>query len=144
MPDCYSRLRKFVLLSCSLLLFSHVATAQNRIAKPTTHKVYTYVEQMPQLPGGGGPEAIVSAIQRHVTYPSRALLAQVEGRIFVNFVVNPDGRVEKIKILKGLVSDCDSVVVQAVKQLPRFSPGRLKGQAVWVQFTVPVTFRIED
>ena len=99
---------------------------------------------MPQLPGGGGPEAIVQAIQQHLIYPPRALYNQIEGRVYVNFVVAPTGRVEKIKILKSLITDCDSAVVKAVQQLPRFTPGRLKGRTVRVQFTVPVTFRIAD
>ena len=55
------------------------------------NKVYTYVEQMPQLPGGGGNGAIVNAIQKAVKYPPLALRNQVEGRIFVSFTVNPQG-----------------------------------------------------
>ena len=137
-------LRRIASLSILVLLVSPVASAQNRNPKLPPSKIYTRVEQMPQLPGGGGPEAIVQAIQQHLIYPSRALYNQIEGRVYVNFVVAPTGRVEKIKILKSLITDCDSAVVKAVQQLPRFTPGRLKGRAVRVQFTVPVTFRIAD
>ncbi|SFQ21518.1 TonB family C-terminal domain-containing protein [Hymenobacter arizonensis] len=99
---------------------------------------------MPQLPGGGGEKAILQAIQQRLVYPPRALQAQVEGRVYVNFIVTATGRVDKIEVVKSLVADCDSAVVQAVKRLPRFTPGREEGKAVWVQYTLPVTFRIED
>ena len=100
--------------------------------------------QMPQLPSGGGSEAIAQAIQQRLTYLPRALQAQVEGHAFVNFVVTLTGRVNKIKIVKRLVAACNSAVVQAAHSLPRFMPGRIEGKAVRVQYTVPVTFRIED
>ncbi|HEX8330860.1 MAG TPA: energy transducer TonB [Hymenobacter sp.] len=60
-------------------------------------KVYTYVEQMPQLPGGGGNSAIVTAIQRATKYPPLALRNQVEGRVFVSFVVTSVGDVTSIR-----------------------------------------------
>ncbi|WP_214606968.1 energy transducer TonB [Hymenobacter arizonensis] len=127
-----------------VMLIPHLVTAQKQITKPTKPKVYTVVGRMPQLPGGGGEKAILQAIQQRLVYPPRALQAQVEGRVYVNFIVTATGRVDKIEVVKSLVADCDSAVVQAVKRLPRFTPGREEGKAVWVQYTLPVTFRIED
>lgn len=116
------------------------ATAQTA---PAADKVYTYVEQMPQLPGGGGSAAIVTLIQQHVTYPPRAERAHAEGRVFVSFTVPPSGLVEDVAVVKGFRPDCDSAVVRAVQQLPRFEPGRQAGRPVPVRFTVPVTFRLQ-
>ena len=106
-------------------------------------KVYTYVEQMPQLPGGGGNGAIVAAIQKAVKYPALALRNQVEGRIFVSFTVNPQGEVSDVKVVKGLGSGLDEETVRAVKTLPKFIPGKQNGRAVSVSFTVPITFKIQ-
>ena len=105
-------------------------------------KVYTYVEQMPQLPGGGGQAALIAAIQQHVSYPPRAVRAHAEGRVFVAFTVAASGLVEEVGVVKGLRPDCDSVVVAAVRLLPRLRPGMQAGKAVPVRFTVPVTFRL--
>lgn len=108
-----------------------------------TGKPYTYVEQMPQLPGGGGTAAIVAAIQKAVRYPSLALRNGVEGKIFVSFTVDPKGEVTDVKIVKGLGSGLDEETMRAIKTLPRFIPGKQNGREVSVSFTVPVTYRIQ-
>ena len=104
---------------------------------------YTFVEQMPQLPGGGGTAAIVAAIQKAVRYPSLALRNGVEGRVFVSFVVNPNGEVIDVKIVKGLGSGLDEETMRAIKTLPKFIPGKQNGREVSVAFTVPVTYKIQ-
>ena len=107
------------------------------------NKPYTYVEQMPQLPGGGGNAAIVAAIQKAIRYPPLALRNQVEGRIFVSFTVNSKGEVTDVKVVKGLGSGTDEETVRAVNSLPRFIPGKQNGRAVNVSFTLPITFKIQ-
>lgn len=107
------------------------------------NKVYTYVEQMPQLPGGGGNAAIVAAIQKATKYPRMAQNNGVEGRIFVSFTVNSEGDVSDVKVVKGLGSGLDEETIRAVKTLPKFIPGKQNGRAVSVSFTVPITFKIQ-
>jgi TonB family protein len=103
--------------------------------------VYTYVEQMPQLPGGGGARAVSEAIAQRFHYPRKALRQGVGGRILMRFTVAATGQVENIRIAQGLRADCDSAAVQAVRELPRFEPGIQKGQPVAVNFTVPLNLR---
>jgi protein TonB len=104
---------------------------------------YTYVEQMPELPGGGGQAAIVAAIQKAARYPSSALRAGAEGKVFVSFVVNALGEISEVKVVKGLGYGLDEETMRAVKSLPRFIPGKQNGQAVSVAFTVPISFQIQ-
>jgi len=106
-------------------------------------KPYTYVEQMPQLPGGGGTAAIVAAIQKAVRYPSKALQNQIEGRIYVSFTVDPTGEVTDVKIVKGLGYGLDEETMRAINTLPRFIPGKQNGREVSVSFTVPVSYKIQ-
>jgi protein TonB len=106
-------------------------------------KPYISVQQMPELPTGGGAAGIVAAIQKAASYPRAALSNGVEGRVYVSFVVNALGDVTDIKIVKGLGFGLDEETIRAIKTLPRFTPGRQNGQAVSVQFTVPVTFNIK-
>ncbi|MGY3088454.1 TonB family protein [Hymenobacter sp. UYAg731] len=127
------------------------AVAQATPAAPAGSKVervvgkeYTYVEQMPQLPGGGGNAAIVEALQRQVHYPAAALRQQLQGRVFVSFLVTESGEVRNGKIVKGIGEGCDEEVLAAVQLLPRFIPGTQQGRPVAVSFTVPVTFKIQD
>jgi protein TonB len=106
-------------------------------------KPYYSVEQMPELPGGGGQLAIVAAIQKAVRYPSNALRNGVEGKVFVSFVVDPKGEVTDVKIVKGLGSGLDEETIRAIKTLPRFIPGKQNGREVSVAFTVPITYKIQ-
>jgi TonB family protein len=103
----------------------------------TPDKVFTYVEQMPVLPGGGGSAAILGAIYQHLVVPSDA----VEGKAFVRFVVNAEGAVTSPIIVKGISPTTDAAVLAAVNQLPRLLPGKQNGRAVQVEFTLPVTVR---
>jgi TonB family protein len=114
-------------------------------AQPMTrsgHKIYTYVEQMPQLGEGGGMPALVQAVQSKISYP-RAIPGETppSGRAFVSFVVDADGTVQDTKIVKGLSPAFDAAVVAAVQQLPRFAPGKQAGQPVAVAYTLPVEFK---
>ena len=78
------------------------------------NKVYISVEQMPELPSGGGQTAIVAAIQKAVRYPARALSNQVEGRVYVSFTVDHKGEVTDVKIVKGLGSGIDEETIRAI------------------------------
>jgi TonB family protein len=108
----------------------------------TGHKVYAFVEQMPQLAGGGGQVAIMKAVQSKISYP-KAAPGEVlpNGRVFATFVVDTDGTVQDVKIAKGLSPAFDAAVLEAVKQLPRFEPGKQNGQPVAVAYTLPVEFK---
>ncbi|MDQ2771445.1 MAG: M56 family metallopeptidase [Bacteroidota bacterium] len=107
---------------------------------PPPPVVYEYVEQMPELPGGGGPEAIVRNIQQHLVYPKVPAAEQRTGRVFASFIVTDKGEVQAAKIVKGLSAPYDDAVLAAIRQLPQFVPGKKAGQAVNVSFTVPLFF----
>ena len=112
-------------------------------AETVKEKPYLSVEQMPELPGGGGTAAIVAAIQKAVKYPSKAIANGVEGRVYVSFTVDSKGEVTDVKIVKGLGSGLDEETMRAISALPRFIPGKQNGREVSVSFTVPVTYRIQ-
>lgn len=107
------------------------------------HHVYVSVEQMPELPGGGGQTAIVVAIQRAVKYPAMALHNGVEGKVYASFTVDATGEIIDLKIVRGLGSGLDEETLRAIRSLPRFIPGKQNGRGVSVSFTVPVTYQIQ-
>ena len=114
--------------------------ADGRMAPSAPPAVYTYVEQMPELPGGGGPQAIVRTIQQHLDYPSVASASRKDGTSFVSFIVTEKGEVQAVKVLKSLGAEYDAAVVEAIEKLPAFVPGRKEGKPVSVTYTVPVRF----
>ncbi|GAA4351080.1 hypothetical protein GCM10023185_09470 [Hymenobacter saemangeumensis] len=114
---------------------------------PPPPPAYTSVEQMPELPGGGGPQAIVAQIQRNLQYPNVTPEQRRNGRVFASFIVSDQGEVQAVQIVKGMAPEYDAAVVAAIQKLPRFRPGKhrlTEGsstlQAVPVSFTVPVQF----
>jgi TonB family protein len=116
------------------------ATSPNAVAPPPPPAVYESVEQMPELPGGGGPEAIVRDIQQHLDYPSVAPASRKDGTSFVSFIVTEKGEVQAVKVLKSLGAEYDAAVVAAIEKLPTFVPGRKAGKPVAVSYTVPIRF----
>jgi TonB family protein len=107
---------------------------------PESARIYTYVEQMPHLADGGGTSAIVTYIQQHLVYPQVPAASQRTGRVFASFTVTDQGEVKTVQIVKGLDAPYDAAVVDAIKQLPRFVPGKQDGTPVNVSFTIPVLF----
>ena len=105
-----------------------------------TSRLYSYVEQMPALPGGGGNAALVRAVQRRLVLPPDVAAGRLEGRVFVRLVVGVSGVARQYAIAQSLSPSADAAALAAVRQLPRLLPGRLNGTAVAVPLTLPVLF----
>ncbi|QNH62033.1 TonB family protein [Hymenobacter sediminicola] len=103
-------------------------------------KIYTYVEQMPQYPGG--MEAMQKYLRENLRYPTQARTDQVEGKVFVSFVIPADGKPTNTKILKGIGAGCDEEALRLIKNMPAWAPGKQNGRVVMVSYTVPITFRL--
>ena len=104
--------------------------------------VYIVVDQMPEFPGGD--KGLYQFIADNIKYPAEAKEEGIRGRVFVNFIVEPDGSVSDIRVLRGIGGGCDEEAVRVVESLPRFKPGIQDGEAVKVSYTVPVFFRLEE
>lgn len=107
--------------------------------------VYTpsAVDQLPQLPGGGGQEAIIQAVTKAFRYPVLALKKQVEGVATVRIIVDENGHPTNLKVLKGLGYGIDEGLIKAIGTLPRFVPAKCSGQAVRVDLTLPINLKIQ-
>lgn len=103
----------------------------------TDGDVFVIVEEMPVLIGG------LSELQSRVEYPDLARRAGIEGRVYVQFVVNTDGVPEDIVVTRGLGAGADQEAVRAVSTM-RFTPGKQRGQIVPVKMSLPVTFTLDD
>ncbi|MBP5360582.1 MAG: energy transducer TonB [Bacteroidaceae bacterium] len=104
-------------------------------------KVFTYVEQMPVFPGGEA--ALQKFIHDHLKYPTVSLEEGVQGTVMLRFVVNENGSVGEVQILKSLDTYCDREAKRVVQSLPRFTPGRQQGKPVKVWFQFPIRFEIQ-
>ncbi|MEX0770030.1 MAG: TonB family protein [Balneolaceae bacterium] len=98
---------------------------------------FTVVEQMPELIGG------LAELQSRITYPERARKAGIEGRVYVQFIVNENGEVENPQVIRGIGGGCDEEALRAVKQA-KFKPGMQRGRPVRVQYSLPIVFRLQN
>jgi TonB family protein len=103
-------------------------------------EVFSIVEEMPQFPGG--QEALRSLVQTSINYPAIALENGIEGKVFVKFVVSKTGKVTNAKIARGVDPSLDKEAVRIVESLPLWKPGRQNGEAVDVNYTIPVNFTL--
>ena len=103
--------------------------------------VYIVVEQMPEFPGGD--RALMDFVKDNIQYPAEAKEKGIKGLLYVNFIVEPDGSLSNIKVLKGVGGGCDEEAIRLVESMPKFKPGMQNGEAVRVSYTIPVIFRLE-
>jgi protein TonB len=106
-----------------------------------SNKVFDVVEQMPSYPGGTG--ALMSYLNSNIKYPVVAQENGVQGRVIVGFVVERDGSITDVNILKSIDPSLDREAARVVRSMPRWTPGKQNGQAVRVKYNVPVTFRLQ-
>ena len=91
----------------------------------------------------GGESALLAYVAKNLKYPAIALEQELQGVVVLKFEVGKDGSVSRIKIVKGLSSECDKAAADVVKKLPRFSPAKQQGHPVPVWFTLPIRFQIQ-
>lgn len=103
-------------------------------------EIFKAVEQMPQFPGGEA--ALIKYIDSHINYPPMAAQNKVQGRVILQFVVEKDGSIGEVKVVRSVDKDLDAEAVRLVKTLSKFIPGRQNGQAVSVWYTLPITFKL--
>jgi protein TonB len=109
---------------------------------PTETKPFIYVEEMPEFPGG--IPALMKYIGENVKYPAEAQSNNIQGKVNLKFVVNADGSVDRIEILRGIDPLLDNEAIRVLQTLPRFKPGKQGGIAVPVWFSIPVVFKLSD
>ncbi|MDP6457247.1 MAG: energy transducer TonB [Candidatus Marinimicrobia bacterium] len=122
--------RTFFLLV--LLITSSVAVAQQK----DEQGIYLVAEKMPEIKGG------VQTVAKKLKYPKQAKVMQVQGVVYVGFIVTEEGKVKEPKILRPLGAGCDEEALRVVEEL-EFVPGYHQGKAVPVRFVLPIRFRLK-
>ena len=121
-------------------LAEHKAVAQVEIAEePDT--IYTQVEQMPQFPGG--EQALLQFLVKNINYPLNAVRQGIQGWVVLRFVVEPDGSITDVEVMKSVDPLLDKEAIRVVKKMPKWIPGRQNGQPVRVYCSLPVGFSLQ-
>ena len=108
--------------------------------EPIEEKIFTFVEEYPEFPGGD--KALREFILNNLNYPEIARKSGITGTVYVQFVVEKDGSISDVKVVRGIGGGCDEEAVRVVKSMPKWKPGKQRGQPVRVYFTLPIEFKL--
>lgn len=103
-------------------------------------EIITYAETMPEFPGG--ETAMRDYLSKHIEYPVMARENGIQGKVYVGFVVDKEGIIKDVKVLKGIGAGCDEEAKRVVSKMPKWTPGKMNGRNVNVKFTVPINFKL--
>ena len=98
------------------------------------------VEQMPSFKGG--LQAFYKYIGKKVKYPSTARRLRIEGKVFVTFIIDKNGKVTNVQVLRGIGGGCDEEAIRVIEKSPKWNPGKQRGKPVKVTMTLPITFKL--
>ncbi len=111
------------------------------IETPVQAEIFTVVEEQPGYPGG--EEARISFLQQNIKYPEEAKELGIQGKVFVTFVVEVDGSISDVRVLRGIGGGCDEEAIRVVRSMPKWVPGKQRGVPVRVQFNLPIKFTLQ-
>lgn len=129
-------MKKYLIIPL-LVLAACVTKAQT---KPDTSAVYTAVETQASFPGG--VSEFGSFLAKNIRYPADARQKGIQGKVFVMFVVERNGSLSNIKVIRGVSADIDAEAIRVLKISPKWMPGRQSGVAIRQQYTVPISFTL--
>ena len=104
-------------------------------------KIFTIVEEMPSFPGG--EEKMLEYVSRNIKYPPMARENGITGRVYVNFYIDKDGKVQNAKIVRGIGGGCDEEALRVVRAMPQWKPGKQNGRTVNVNYNLPINFTLK-
>ncbi len=110
--------------------------------KPEGSRVYTVAEENPEYPGGD--KARIAYLQKNIIYPEEARKKGIEGTVYITFVIELDGSITNVQVLRGIGGGLDEIALEVVKNMPAWKPGKVKGEPVPVQFNMPIKFKLSD
>ncbi|HAH22922.1 MAG TPA: energy transducer TonB [Prolixibacteraceae bacterium] len=111
------------------------------VGEDSTSAPYSVVEQMPEFPGGEA--AMMKYLHNSVKYPRIATENGVQGKVYVNFVVDKSGGISNVKVVRGVDAALDNEAVRVIKAMPKWIPGKQNGETVRVSYTVPINFVLQ-
>jgi protein TonB len=112
------------------------------VEEEATEEIFVVVEQQPEFPGG--MSALMKFLGDNIKYPVIAQENGIQGRVITNFVVERDGSITDVQVVRGQDPSLDKEAVRVIQTMPRWKPGQQRGKAVRVRFTLPVVFRLQN
>jgi len=139
---------KKLIAICFILcgLLSNIYSVPQNVEFGTTatasDSIHIKVDEMPEFPGG--QNAMLQFISKNIQYPKFAKERGIQGRVVVKFVVQKDGSISNVEVMRSVDEHLDAEVVRLVKSMPNWKPGKHNGEVVNVQYVLPVVFKLDE
>jgi protein TonB len=132
---------KKILTICFTFLAVHISV-QSQVTRSESESddIFTVVEQMPEFPGGDN--ALNDFIIKNLKYPEEAKKQNIQGKVWIGFIVDKEGNVLEIEALRGIGGGCDEEAVRVVALMPKWKPGKQSGKPVVVKYRLPINFTL--
>jgi len=133
-------MKKLLFMSLMALLGLTTVNAQKTVVAQKNQQVFDVVEQMPEYPGG--MQALFEYLGQNLKYPEDAKEQKIEGRVIAIFVVETDGSISNVEVVKPVFPSLDAEAVRVLSGMPKWKPGMQSGKVVRVKYTVPINFSL--
>jgi len=135
---------KLILIASVALIFSLVVGCANTrsLNKSASDEVYNQVDELPTFGSKPNYTELYEFIRKNLRYPEKAEKKGIEGKVFTKFVVEKDGTVTNVSVVKGIGYGCDEAAARVIKMLPPWNPGKNDGKIVRTRFTIPIVFQL--
>lgn len=134
-------MKKLIMLSLMAIFGLTTVSAQKTVVAEKNQQVFDVVEQMPEYPGG--IQALFEYLSQNVKYPSDAENQKVEGRVIATFIVETDGTINNVEVVKPVFPSLDAEAIRVLSGMPKWTPGKQSGKEVRVKYTVPINFNLK-
>ena len=132
-------MKRFLLLLSAIFL-TNMAFCQEEKKVSVDDAVFVVAEEQAEFPGG--LDSMYAYIQKNLVYPEKAKAEGIEGRVFVTFTIEKDGSISNILIKRAIGGGCEEAVVEMIKNMPKWKPGKQKGKPVRFQYVLPIKFEL--
>ncbi len=134
-------MKKLIIMSLMAVFGLTTVSAQKTVVAEKNPQVFDVVEQMPEYPGG--IKALFDYLCENVMYPADAENQKIEGRVIATFIVETDGSISNIEVVKPVFPSLDAEAVRVLSAMPKWKPGMQNGKVVRVKYTVPISFNLK-
>ena len=160
LDENHSQMKKTIYFSLILLCASCFSTKKQGAFQENTSKtevnpviitqeqaqdsntVFVVVEKMPEFPGG--QDSLLAYLSRTIKYPQEAKEKGIKGKVYAQFIIEQNGEISDIKVIRGIGGGCDEEAINAIKGMPIWSAGTQRGKPVRVRFVLPINFTLSE
>jgi protein TonB len=138
LKDMFSKM--IIITAISLLSVNECFALEIPVDSTKKEMAYDMPEQMPQFIGGA--DAMDNFINKNMKYPAKAKESHIQGKVYVQFIVEKDGSISEVKIRRGANKLLDDEALRVIRMMPDWKPGSMRGKIVRVRYTLPITFSL--